>query len=64
MELAEQDADDEVIEGQPLGEVAVVKVEEEEGEDEDEVLPREFSEGTTEELHSSHSQDQSCPTAH
>ena len=64
VELAEQDPDDEVIEGQPLGEVAVVKVEEEEGEDEDEVLPGELSEGTAEELHPSHSQDQSCPTGY
>ena len=62
VELAEQDPNDEVIEGKPLGEVAVVVVEEEEGEDENEVLARELSEGTAEQLHSSHRQNQSSST--
>ena len=63
VKLVEQDRDDEVIEGEPLREVAVVVVEEEEGEDEDQVLARELGEGTPEELQSGHRQNQSCSTA-
>ena len=42
VKLVKQDPNDQIIEGQPLGEVAVVIVEEEEGEDENEVLTREL----------------------
>ena len=44
VELVKQDCDDEVIEGQSLGQVTVVVVEEEEGEDEHQVLARQLRE--------------------
>ena len=43
--------------------MGVVKVEEEEGEDEYEILPWEVSPGSTQDLHPSYGQGSSCPTA-
>ena len=60
--LIEEDGYDEVIKGKSLREVSVVKVKEQQGEGENDVLSGELCVGTTDELHSSDRQNQCSST--
>ena len=63
MYLEEENGNDEVIEGEPLGEVAIVVAEEEQGEDENEVLSRQLRPSQANDLQTCHRQNNGCTTA-
>lgn len=63
MYLEEENSNDEIIKGQPLREVAVVEVEEEQCKDENEVLPRELRPRQPNDLQTSHCHNYGRTTA-